>query len=73
MEPDLPSFTVEMYTPGEIVEARRSFPADTSQEVLLAAKEWINDRSHNATNFRVIDPNGTIVFDKLVAEFKLVY
>jgi hypothetical protein len=41
--------------------------------VLLAAKKWINDKSHNATNFRVVDRDGTIVFDKPVAEFKIVY
>jgi hypothetical protein len=70
MVADLQSFTVEMYTPGEIVEARRSFTAETDEDVLSAAKKWINDRSHNATNFRVLDRDGTIVFDKLVAEFR---
>jgi hypothetical protein len=38
---DLPLFIVEMYTPGEIVEARRPFSAETTAEALLAAKGWI--------------------------------
>jgi hypothetical protein len=54
---------VEMYTPGEIVEAR-----ETAADALLAAKGWINDSRHNAANFRVVDPDGTIVFDELVAD-----
>jgi hypothetical protein len=52
---DLPLFMVEMYTPGEIVEARRPFSAETATEASLAAKGWINDSRHNATNFRVVD------------------
>jgi hypothetical protein len=47
-EPDCPLFVIEMYTPGEIVEARRSFSAETNEDVLATAKEWINDRRHNA-------------------------
>jgi hypothetical protein len=66
---DLPVFIVEMYTPGEIVEARRSFSAETAADALLAAEGWINDRRNDATNFRVVDLDGAIVFDKLVAEF----
>jgi hypothetical protein len=69
MASDLPLFMVEMYTPGEIVEARRPFGAETAADALLAAKGWINDSRHNATNVRVVDPDGTILFDKLVAEF----
>jgi hypothetical protein len=51
---DLPLFIVEMYTPGEIVEARRPFSAETAADALLAAKGWINDRRRDATNFRVV-------------------
>ena len=58
-----------MYTPGEIVEARKPLGAETAADVLLTAKEWISDSRHNATNFRVVDLDGTILFDKLVAEF----
>jgi hypothetical protein len=36
---------------------------------LLAAEGWINDRRNDATNFRVVDLDGAIVFDKLVADF----
>jgi hypothetical protein len=32
-------------------------------------KGWINDERHDATNFRVVDLDGTILFDKLLAEF----
>jgi hypothetical protein len=59
-----------MYTPGEIVEARRPFGAATAAVALLNAKGWINDRRHDATNIRVVDLDGAILFDKLVAEFK---
>ncbi len=69
MASNLPLFIVEMYTPGEIVEARRPFGAATAADALLNAKGWINDRRHDATNFRVVDLDGTILFDKLVAEF----
>jgi hypothetical protein len=31
--------------------------------------DGINDSRHNATTFRVVDLDGTILFDKLVAEF----
>ena len=69
MASDLPLFIVEMYTPGEIVEPRRPFGAETAADALLAAKGWINDKRHDATNFRVVDLDGTILFDKPVAEF----
>jgi len=66
---DLSVFIVEMYTPLEIVEARKPFNAETAADALLVAMAWINDSRHNATNFRVIDPDGTVIFDKLVADF----
>ncbi|HEY4986695.1 MAG TPA: hypothetical protein VII39_08755 [Bradyrhizobium sp.] len=69
MAADLPQFIVEMYTPGEIIEARRSFSAATAADALLAAKTWINDKTHSATNFRVVDSDEAIMFDKLVADF----
>jgi hypothetical protein len=65
---DLPLFIVEMYTPGEIVEARRPFSAETVAGALLAAKGWINDSRHKATNFRIVDLDGTIMLDRLVAD-----
>jgi hypothetical protein len=66
---DLPQFIVEMYTPGEIIEARRSFSAETAADALLAAKTWINDKTHGATNFRVVDSDEAIMFDQRVADF----
>jgi len=33
---DLPVFIVEMYTPGEVVEARKPFSAKTAADALLA-------------------------------------
>ena len=69
MVADLPVFIVEMYTPGEIVEARKPFSAKTAADALLAAKAWINDSEHNATNFRVVDRDGTMLSDKLVTDF----
>jgi hypothetical protein len=61
------AFMVEMYTPGEIVEARRPFSAETAADPFKAAMAWIKDGGHNATNFRVIDPDGKILFDSIVA------
>jgi hypothetical protein len=69
MAADFPLFIVEMYTPGEIVEARRPFSAKTAADALLAAKGWIHDRRNDATHFRVVDLDGTIIFDKAVADF----
>ena len=69
MAADLPVFMIEMYTPGEIVEARRSFIAETAADALLAAKGWIIARRNDATNFRVVDLDGTIMFDKPGADF----
>jgi hypothetical protein len=66
---DLPLFIVEMYSPGEIVDSRRSFSADNLESALEDAKPWINDRGHNATRFRVVDRDGATVFDKLVTDF----
>jgi|SRR3981189_2597596 hypothetical protein len=65
---DLRSFTVEMYTPGEIVDGRRSYDAETATHALHAATAWINEADHNATHLRVVGDDGTIMFDKLVAE-----
>jgi hypothetical protein len=70
MVADLPVFMIEMYTPGEIVEARRPFTAESAADALLAAKGWINDSRHNAINFRVVDPDGKTMFDELVVNFK---
>jgi hypothetical protein len=56
---DLPLFIVEMSTPGEIVEARRCWRPRSASTIEVT----------NATNFRVVDRDGTIVFDKLVADF----
>jgi hypothetical protein len=63
-------FMVEMYTPGEIVEARRPFSAETATDALRAALGWINDGGHDATNVRIVDTVGTIVFDKPVTKLK---
>lgn len=69
MAPDLPVFMVETHTPGDIVESRRPFGAESAADALRAAKGWINDRRHDAKNFRVVDLDGTVLFDKLVADF----
>jgi len=66
---NLSLFIVEMYTPDEIVEARRSFSAENIESALEDAKPWINDSGHNATSFRVVDRDGVTVFDKLVTDF----
>jgi hypothetical protein len=63
-------FIVEMYTPGEIVEARRSFGAATATDALRVAMGWINDSGHNAIRFRVVNTAGTIACDKPVAKLK---
>ena len=70
MASDLPLFMVEMYTPGEIVEARRSFGAKTATDALRVAMGWINDSGHNAIRFRIVNAAGTIACDKPVAKLK---
>jgi hypothetical protein len=67
---DLPLFIVEMYTPGEIVETRRSFSAETVAGALRAAMGWISDGGHDATSVRIVDNIGTIMFDTPVAKLK---
>jgi hypothetical protein len=67
---ETPVFIVEMYTPSEIVEARRPFRAATATDALRAAMGWINDGGHGATNVRIVDTVGSIMFDKPVAELK---
>jgi len=59
-----------MYTPGEIVEARRSFSAETATGALRAAMGWINNSGHDATSVRIIDAAGTTRFDKPAAKLK---
>jgi hypothetical protein len=63
-----PILTVEIDTPGEIVESRRSFAAKTAKGAVLAAKAWITDGNHTATRLRVLDDPGTVMFDELVTE-----
>ena len=69
MAADLPLFIIEMYTPGEIVDSRRSFGAENIEAALADAKPWIKDSLHNATSFRVVDSDGATLFDKLVTDF----
>jgi hypothetical protein len=66
MVADLSVFVVEMYTPGEIVEARKPFDAVSAADALIVAKAWMIDSEHYATNFRVVDLGGTILIDRLV-------
>jgi hypothetical protein len=61
-----PNLTVEIYTPGEIVDSRRSYTAETAKDALRAAKVWITDGSHSATRLRVLDDRGTVMFDQPV-------
>jgi hypothetical protein len=63
-----PNLTLEMYTPGEIVDSRRSYPAETAKGALLAAKAWIAEGRHNATRLRVVDDGGTVMFDQPVTQ-----
>jgi hypothetical protein len=42
---DLPVFMIEMYTPGEIVEARRPSIAESATNALLAAVRQLFQRS----------------------------
>jgi hypothetical protein len=64
-----PILTVELYTPGEIVDSRRSYTTETSKGALLAAKAWLADVNHTATRLRVLDDSGTVVFDQPVILF----
>jgi hypothetical protein len=67
---DLPLFIVEVYSPDEIAEARRSFSAASAEDAFLVAKKWIRDSEHGAANFRIIAVDGAIVFDKAITEVK---
>jgi hypothetical protein len=53
-----PILTVELYTPGEIVDSRRSYAAETAKGAVLAANAWISDGNHTATRLRVLDESG---------------
>jgi hypothetical protein len=66
---DLSLFMVEMYSPGEIVDARRSFRAQNIEAALADAKPWVKDSRHSATSFRVVDSDGATLFDRLVTDF----
>jgi hypothetical protein len=59
-----PNLTVELYTPGEIVDSRRSYTAETAKGAVLAAKAWITDGNHIATRLRVLDDRGIVMFDQ---------
>jgi hypothetical protein len=61
-----PNLTVELYTPGKIVDSRRSYTADTAKGAVLAANAWIIDGNHTATGPRVLDDDGTVLFDQPV-------
>ena len=61
-----PNWTVELYTPGEIVDSRRSYAAETAKGAVLAANAWISDGNHTATRLRVLDESGTVMFDQPV-------
>ena len=54
--------------PGQIIEGRRSYNAQTALDALRAAKAWIEDSEHNASHLRVVDEHGTVIFDKRVTE-----
>jgi hypothetical protein len=59
----LATFTVEVYTPGEIVESRRSFDAREAGDALGFANPWINDGSHTASHVRVMDDQGRPILE----------
>jgi hypothetical protein len=61
-----PILTVELYTPGEIVDGRRSYAAETAKDALFAAKAWLAGGNHTATRLRVLDDTGTVLFDQPV-------
>jgi hypothetical protein len=61
-----PNLTIELYTPGEIVDSRRSYIAVTAKGAVRAAKGWITNGNHTATRLRVLDDRGTVVFEKPV-------
>jgi hypothetical protein len=69
MASNFPLYIIELYSPGEIVLARKPFNAETAAGALLAAKVWIGDRRHDATNLRVVDLDGTIIIDELMTKF----
>jgi hypothetical protein len=59
----LATFTVELYTPGEIIESRRSFDAQEAGHALRFAGPWMKDGSHSASHVRVVDDQGVSVLE----------
>jgi hypothetical protein len=68
-EADLPQFMIEVFTPGEIIEDRLPFAAASVADALIGAENWIKDNMHHATHVRIVDPDGTVMFEKLRSEF----
>jgi pilus assembly protein Flp/PilA len=59
-----PNLTVEMCTPGEIVDSRRSFSAETTKGLSLLPRRG----SPTEVRMRMLDAGGAIAFDLPVAE-----
>jgi hypothetical protein len=63
--------TVEFYTPGEIIEGRRSFNVETFPGAVAIAQVWL-EASHEAyisTRFRILDEEGKTLADESLPEF----
>jgi hypothetical protein len=67
-EVDLPQFMIEVFTPGEIIEDRLPFAAVSVADALIGARGWIKDNMHHATHVRIVDPDGTVMLEKLRSE-----
>jgi hypothetical protein len=68
-EADLPKFMIDVFTPGEIIEDRLPFAAASVADALIGARGWIKDNMHHATRVRIVDLDGTVMFEKLRSEF----
>jgi hypothetical protein len=60
---------IEVFAPGEIIEDRLPFAAESIADALIGARGWIKDNMHHATHVRIVDLDGTVMFEKLRSRF----
>jgi hypothetical protein len=67
----LPFMTVEFYTPGEMIEGRRSFNVETFPGAIAVAQVWLDasDEAYISTRFRILDEEGKTLADESLSEF----
>jgi hypothetical protein len=44
--------------------------AESVADALMGARDWIKDNMHHARHVRIVDLDGTVMFEKLRSEFQ---